>query len=100
MKNPSPEEIRAACLEIQKTWDEETRISRIADPSRRPDYVHHWTVPVVSIKELGVEAESALQDVTDIGDDYSCVLADLIPFADKAPQFPRTGSNMDRVKLQ
>lgn len=94
MKDPTPEEIAERCLEIQKTWDEETRISRIADPSRRPDYVHHWTVPVVSIEELGGEAESALQGVIDTG--FMMESAEpLIPFP--IPMYPEEEEEYIRV---
>jgi hypothetical protein len=101
MDSPTPEEIAERCLEIQATWDEDTRRSRIADPSRRPDYVYHWTVPVVSIEELGGEAESALQSVVDIGDIMENA-EPLIPYP--IPVFPveeayfKIGTNQDRVR--
>jgi hypothetical protein len=100
VKDPTLEEIAERCAEIQATWDEDTRRSRIVDPSRRPDYVYHWVVPVVSIRDLGGEAESALQGVVDIGLDE--VLGDIIP-TDTTGPFPpgkRTlGSNVDKVKI-
>ena len=103
MVDPTPEEIAARCLEIQATWDEETRISRIADPQRRPDYVCHWEVPVVSIQELGGEAETALQGVIDIGtmmESADPVIPYPIPvYPEEEEQFICLGrSNQDRIK--
>ncbi len=101
MKDPTPEEIAARCAEIQATWDEATRESRIADPTRRPDYVCHWEVPVVSIEELGGEAECALQSVVDIGDVMESA-EPVIPYP--LPTFPvgegflKLDANQDRVK--
>lgn len=102
MKDPTPEEIAERCAEIQATWDEDTRRSRIADPSRRPDYVYHWTVPVVSIEELGGEAESALQGVIDIGDfmeNADPLIPSPVPlYPDEEEKFISIGSNKDRVR--
>lgn len=41
---PSPDQIRAACLEIQSTWSDEVRASRAVGPGRipadTPEYAH------------------------------------------------------------
>lgn len=45
--NPTEEEIRELCAEIQKGWDEETRRSRLVDKRLDPNYVFEWTVPEI-----------------------------------------------------
>jgi hypothetical protein len=67
---PTPEEIRERCLEIQSTWDEETRLSRIVDHRIHPDYVHTWTVPMIRIGDLDGDAESVVVGIVDIGSSH------------------------------
>lgn len=50
--NPTPDEIKEMCLEIQKGWDEETRLNRLHYLCKR-DRVSHWTPPVISISDYG-----------------------------------------------
>lgn len=61
---PSPEEIARLCKEIQQTWDEETRQSRIADPRLKNDYVPTWEVPEI----LGTIDYALLADIAYNGD--------------------------------
>ncbi len=68
--NPTPKEIRERCLEVQKTWDEETRLSRIADHSMHPEYLQRWEVPMVRISDLEMDPESALGPIIDTDRDY------------------------------
>ncbi len=99
MRDPTPEEIQERCAEIHATWDEDTRRSRIVDPSRRPDYVYHWVVPVVSIRDLGGEAESALQGVIDIGgmmEEFDPVIPPVLPKTSE--EYRLEGTNKDRVR--
>ena len=95
---PTLREIAEGCLEIQKTWDEDTRVSRIADPALRPSYTFHWEVPVIKLEDLGAEAEGALQDVVDMGEVYAeqSYAIDVIPDS-KSGQ--RILPNIDRVKI-
>jgi hypothetical protein len=64
---PTQQEIRERCLEVQSTWDEETRINRIVDIRLRPDYEPVWEVPVVKMEDLEGDIESALGEVVDMG---------------------------------
>jgi hypothetical protein len=66
---PTPEEIRERCLEIQATWDEDTRLSRIVDHRIHPDYVHVWEVPVIRIGDLDGDVESVISGIVDTGRD-------------------------------
>lgn len=94
---PTPEEIEQGCKEIQATWDEETRLSRIADPSLRPSYTYHWEIPVVRLEDLGADLESALQDVVDIGEDLSEYSQNIVDPPDTPKK--RIRPNIDRIKI-
>lgn len=96
---PTLEEIRLACLEVQATWDEQTRISRIADYTKRPDYSYHWEVPVIKVSELGQDMEGAIQQVVDIGEGYAeySQAIDVTPDTEKGPI--RIIPNVDRIKI-
>lgn len=53
-KNPTPEEIEERCKEIQATWSEETRISRIVDPKMLPPN-YHIEIPVIKTADLTID---------------------------------------------
>ena len=53
--NPTLKEIEERCAEVQATWDEETRISRIADPSLLPYTFQTWHVPIIKTSGIGLE---------------------------------------------
>lgn len=87
-ETPTQEEIRERCLEIQSTWDEQTRRSRIADPKLRPDYVHCWSIPIINVSELDI---SSLDDVIDSR-------ADSLPFRNIRASTTIIGG-LDKVNL-
>ena len=65
---PTPEEIEERCKEVQETWDEDTRISRIAYPSDNPNLMYPWTPPVIIVKDLPFEVYEDMNELP-INDD-------------------------------
>lgn len=61
MKNPTEDEIRERCQEIQANWDEQTRNQRLVDKRLRSDYVSEWEVPEILLRDnLSVSIEDIL----------------------------------------
>ena len=61
--NPTPEEIRNRCHDIQETWNRRERWKRTGKPIPRP-----WTVPIIRVGEIAAAGCDMLQEVE--GGDY------------------------------
>jgi len=59
---PTKEEIEEACLEIQKTWDEHTRLKRRYGITQEEEDSVGWTPPVVNLNEIRKAASYAKYD--------------------------------------
>lgn len=49
---PTEEEIAAACEEIQKGWDEDTRLRRRYDTLENAEEFAKWMPPILNLREL------------------------------------------------
>ena len=56
--DPTEAEIEERCKEIQEGWDEETRISRTADPKLLPISYYQWSLPVIKTADLPIDIYS------------------------------------------
>jgi hypothetical protein len=45
--NPTPDEIRKLCHDVQRTWSRRERWKRSGKPNPRP-----WTIPLVNVGEI------------------------------------------------
>jgi hypothetical protein len=50
VSDPTSEEIRERCLEVQATWDEATRRKRMGLPGEPED----WQPPVIRVEDMGL----------------------------------------------
>ncbi len=56
-KDPTPEQIRRRCMEVQKTWNRRTRMLRSGMPREEVDRSFHWRVPQIFLAELSLTEE-------------------------------------------
>lgn len=56
-KDPTPEQIRRRCAEVQKTWNRRTRLLRGGMVRKEADRAWHWRVPQITLSELGLTEE-------------------------------------------
>ncbi|WP_153559244.1 hypothetical protein [Roseimaritima sediminicola] len=60
-KDPSPEQIRRRCQEVQRSWNRRTRMLRSGMTRAEVDRPFHWRVPQVLLSDLAL-TEEALSD--------------------------------------
>ncbi len=56
-KDPTPEEIRERCEEVQKTWNDRTRLLRSGMPREEVDRSFRWRVPQIFLADLSLNEE-------------------------------------------
>ena len=52
--DPTPEEIRARCEEIRKTWSEDKHFTRAGFKRKRGGRWCSWNVPEINMKDVDV----------------------------------------------
>lgn len=67
--DPTPEEIEQRCAEVRATWDEPTRILRIADPALLPPS-YEWYPPIIATADISRDFLPELDEVDDMIDSY------------------------------